>query len=233
MKIILPEKPGDLLRYEIAEGVAAFSTTIDAVLPFPVTQAHQVHSDEIAIIDRPGLAREDLEGIDALMTDRRGIAIGARSADCVPVLLHDPVHGAVAAVHSGWKGTVKKIASKVIGRMHETYGTEPGDLLAVIGPSIGPDSFQIGQEVADAFCKAGFPMDEILSDRGDKVQGTMLGGLHLDLWKANRWILEQAGTSPGNILVAGTDSYTDKRFFSARRDGIGCGRTINAIMLIS
>lgn len=231
MRMILPDNTTPLLRYEIAEGITAFSQIRDAELPFPITQAHQIHSDRIAIIDRPGLTREDLEGYDALMTDKPGIAIAARTADCVPVLLYDPAHKAIAAIHSGWKGTVKKIAATTIKRMASQYGTAPTDLLAIIGPSIGPDSFQIGQEVAEAFEAEGFPMDQILSDRGPKIPGTMQGGLHIDLWKANEWILKEAGIQPGNILTAAIDTYQDERFYSARREGISCGRIINTIML--
>lgn len=220
------------VNYGIGVGVQAFSPMRNAVLPFHVVQGHQVHGDRIAVVDNDRLTREDLEGFDAFVTNVPGVALGARTADCVPVLLYDSGHHAIAAVHSGWKGTVLKIAASVLERMHELYGTNAGKVSAVIGPSIGPDSFQVGIEVADRFADAGFPMDNILSDRGPRVPETMNGGLHIDLWKANKWILMQAGVVEQSILVAGIDTYADTRFFSARREGPACGRTVNTIRLL-
>ena len=105
-----------------------------------------------------------------------------------------------------------------------------------MGPMhIGPESFQVGQEVADAFAAAGFPMELILQDCGPKCpteQNPMNGGLHIDLWKANRWLLEPAGVKPQNIQVAGICTYrNNNRFYSARREGLKCGRIINVIKI--
>ena len=223
----------ELFRYTIADGVEAFSTERDAVLPYYVVQPHQVHGCEIREVLRADTTRDELEGVDALVTDVPGVAISVRTADCIPVLLYDPVHKAVAAVHAGWRGTVQHISLKVIDRMRELYGTQASDLLAVIGPGIGPDSFQVGQEVADAFAAAGFPMAEILKDCGPKAptaDNPMAGGLHIDLWRANEWLLQKAGVS--EIQVAGICTYKNNdRYFSARREGTKCGRIINCIRL--
>jgi len=222
-----------LFRYEIAPGVEAFSTERDAVLPYYVVQPHQVHGCEIREVLRANTARDELEGVDALVTNVPGVAISVRTADCIPVLLYDPVHKAVAAVHDGWRGTVQRLCQQVIVRMGELYGTDACDLLAVIGPGIGPESFQVGQEVADAFAAAGFPMAEILRDCGPKAptaDNPMAGGLHIDLWRANQWLLEQAGVR--SVQVAGICTYKENdRFFSARREGTKCGRIINVIKL--
>ena len=173
-----------------------------------------MHGDRVAVVRSAALTREDLEGFDALITDVPGVAIGARTADCIPVLMYDPARRAVAAVHSGWKGTVL---------------------------SIGPDSFQVGPEVARAFLDAGFPEAglpgtyssdrPIISDQGPKIPGTMQGGLHIDLWEAVRLTLIRAGVPDSHILTAGIDTYTHPGFFSARREGPSCGRTVNTIML--
>jgi len=220
------------LIYNLGDGVVAFTPLRDAGLPFPVVQAHQVHSDRVAKVTSPLTTREELEGIDALVTNVPGVAIGARTADCVPVLIYDPVHRAIAAVHSGWKGTVLRISGKTLEVMADEFGTLPSDVFAVIGPSIGPDSFQVGQEVVEAFAEGGFPMDDILSDRGPRITGSMAGGLHIDLWAANRWILDSAGVPCGNIYVSGIDTYTCGDFYSARREGADCGRIINTIKLL-
>lgn len=222
----------ELFRYTIADGVEAFSTERDAVLPYYVVQPHQVHGCEIREVVDPLTPRSALEGVDALVTNVPGVAISVRTADCIPVLMYDPVHKAVAAVHDGWRGTVQRLSQKVIAFMHDRYGTCAADVLAVIGPGIGPDSFQVGQEVADAFAAAGFPMAEILSDRGPKAptaSDPMAGGLHIDLWRANEWLLEQAGVR--FVQVAGICTYQDPRFFSARREGPKCGRIINVIKI--
>ena len=241
MRLIFPYSCSDLLQYDIAEGVTAFSPLRDAALPMHVVQAHQVHGDRVAVVESADLTREDLEGFDALITDVPGVAIGARTADCIPVLMYDPVRRAVAAVHSGWKGTVLKIAAKTLSAMSSEFGTSPADILAVIGPGIGPDSFQIGPEVARAFLDAGFPEAglsgtyssdrPIISDRGPRIPGTMQGGLHIDLWEAVRLTLFRAGVPDSHILTAGIDTYTHPGFFSARREGPSCGRTVNTIML--
>ena len=223
----------DLLKYSLGDGVEAFSTRRDSVLPYPVIQGHQVHDGKVAVIDRPDYTREELEGYDAFVTNLPGVAIGVRTADCVPILLFDPVKRVVAAVHSGWKGTVLHIVQKAINVMEQQFRCEAGDLVAAIGPSIGPESFQVGEEVAEHFKNAGFPMDTIWSFR-DPGDGTpMSGGHHIDLWKANVWLLESAGVKAANIQVCGIDTYTTTDFFSARREGVECGRIINSIKLIA
>ena len=222
----------DLLTYNLAPGVEAFTTRRDSVLPYPVIQGHQVHGTRVAIIDRPWMTREELEGYDAFITNLPGVAIGVRTADCVPILLYDPVRRVIAAVHSGWKGTVLKISQGVIDMMEEVFGTAPEDLRAVIGPCIGPDSFQVGEEVAEKFKDAGFPMSLIWSFRGPGDGSPMSGGHHIDLFQANEWLLQERGIRPGNIRVDAIDTYRDSTFFSARREGVQCGRNINAIKLL-
>ena len=221
-----------MLKYDLGAGAEAFTTRRDAPLPYPVIQGHQVHGCKVAVIERPGLTREDLEGYDAFVTDIPGVAIGVRTADCVPVLLYDPVKRVAAAVHAGWKGTVLHISQKALEVMALKYGTVFSDIRAVIGPAIGPDSFQVGLEVAEKFKAAGFPMDEIWSFQGAGDGSPMSGGHHIDLFKANRWLLEQAGIPPGNIQVFAIDTYKDASFFSARREGTACGRNINAVKLL-
>ena len=221
----------ELLKYDLGAGVEAFSTRRESELPYPVIQGHQVHGCRVALIDRPGLTRTDLEGYDAFVTALPGVAIGVRTADCVPVLLYDPVKRVAAAVHSGWKGTVLHIVRQAIDLMMTQFGCKAEDMLAAIGPSIGPDSFQVGEEVVAQFQESGFPMDAVWTYRGDGNGTPMSGGHHIDLWAANRWLLEQTGLQSGNIQVCGIDTYADASFFSARREGVHCGRIINAICM--
>ena len=221
-----------LLRYDLGEGAEAFTTRRESVLPYPVIQGHQVHGSRVAVIDRQWMSREELEGYDAFVTNLPGVALGARTADCVPVLLYDPLRRAVAAVHAGWKGTVLHISQLAIEVMVRQYGCDPSGMRAVIGPAIGPDSFQVGEEVVAKFRDAGFPIEEIWSFQGPGDGSPMSGGHHIDLFKANRWLLEEAGVPHGNIQVHSIDTYTDTSFFSARREGTACGRNINSIKLL-
>ena len=222
----------DILYYPLCAGVEAFTTRRDSVLPYPVIQGHQVHGSRVAIIDRPETTREELEGYDAFVTNLPGVAIGVRTADCVPILLYGPKNRTIAAIHSGWKGTVQMISRKVIGILEDKYGTKPSDILAAIGPCIGPDSFQVGEEVAAVFKDAGFPMDRIRKFMGPKGKKPMEGGHHINLPEACRWTLLEAGVPEESILVSGIDTYIDLSFYSARREGIECGRNINAIKIL-
>ena len=222
----------ELLTYPLSDGTEAFSTQRDAVLPYPVVLAHQVHDGKVAVIDRPDYGTDDLDGYDALVTALPGVAIGVRTADCVPVLLHDPIRRVVAAIHAGWKGTVLRIAQKAVNLMEQQFLCKAETLRAVIGPSIGPASFQVGEEVAEHFKHAGFPMELIWSFQGTGDGSPMSGGHHIDLWTANRWLLEQAGLLTENIQTCGVDTYTAPAFYSARRESVRCGRIISAIRLV-
>lgn len=204
----------------------------DAELPCHVITGHQVHGYKVGMVDRVDMTREALEGYDALITNIPGIAIGVRTADCIPILLYDPVKRAVAAVHSGWKGTVQKISQKTIIQMIRCFGTRPENLHAAIGPGISKDFFQVGNEVVQFFKEALFPLEDIWTFDGVSQEGSLQGGHHIDLVKANKWLLTEFGIPEQNIHCCGICSYSDRRFFSARRDGFECGRTINAIMLV-
>ena len=226
------EKFEDILRYDLGGGVEAFSTRRDSVLPYPVITGRQVHGAKVAKVDRPDLIREDLSGFDAFMTQLEGVAIGVKTADCAPILLFDPVARAVAAVHSGWRGTLQRVSQKAIFAMKRNFGTESANLMAVIGPCIGKASFQVGAEVVIMFKEQGFPLDDIWTFKEGFRPGKMEGGHHIDLVGANRWLLEEAGVLPENIQSVDMDTYTDGSFFSARREGFECGRTITAIKLL-
>ena len=219
-----------LLYYSMGPDVEAFTTMRDAELPYPVFCGHQVHGNKVGIVDREGMKREDFEGYDALITPLP-VAIGVRTADCIPVLLYDPVRRVVAAIHAGWKGTVRKIVLNAISSMIATYKTDPRDLIAVIGPGIGFDSFQVGEEVSQLFKEAGFPFEIVWKWDGVPETDSMNGGHHIDLKAANKWLLMSGGVKEENIFISDIDTYTDERFFSARREGFECGRSITAIKL--
>ncbi len=194
------------------------------ILPF------QTHSYSVLLIDEDFLAsdllrqNEKLNGVDALITNIPGVCIAVSTADCVPVLLYDPVNKAIASVHAGWKGTCTRIATHTVNLMKEAFGTNPKDLVATIGPSISPDVYEVGAELIDAFVHAGFDVKKIFAQRKGKI--------YLNLWRANKDILLDNGVDESNIEVSGLCTYSEPdMFFSARRSGINSGRMLTGIML--
>ena len=190
---------------------------------------HQVHQTEITTVNDEFLRldseqqHERLEGVDAIMTDIRGVCIGVSTADCIPVLLYDPVKHAACAIHAGWRGTQQRIVEKAVKAMTETYGSNACDLRAQIGPGISLDSFEVGDEVYDAFAQAAFDMAAI-SERREKW--------HINLPLCNKMQLMTMGIKPENISVSDICTYkSHDTFFSARRLGINSGRIFTAIML--
>ena len=190
---------------------------------------HQVHLTKMLRIDEPFLTLHDeerqrlLEGVDAVMTDVPGVCIGVSTADCIPLLLCDEAHQAVCAVHAGWRGTVARIAEKAVSAMMEAYGTRPEELKVQIGPGISLESFEVGDEVYEAFASAGFDMAAI-SRRHSKW--------HIDLPVCNRLQLLSAGVAEHHIALSHVCTYQHcDTFFSARRLGIRSGRIFTGIML--
>ncbi len=182
---------------------------------------HQIHKAEIAVIDEQ--QNMDLEGYDALMTNMEDVCIGVSTADCIPVLLYDQKQRAVCAVHAGWRGTVMRIVEQAVSRMHGAYGTNPADLIAQIGPGIHLESFEVGDEVYQAFEDAGFPMEKI-SKKYEKW--------HIDLPECNRLQLISAGVPESQVSVSPVCTYMQSdTYFSARRLGIESGRIFTGIIL--
>lgn len=208
---------------------------------------HQVHETRVAQIDERFLTlsaaeqQEALEGIDALMTNLDGVCVGVSTADCIPVLLYDEEQHAVCAVHAGWRGTVKRIVEKAVGRMMEAYGTRPRHLKAQIGPGIHLDSFEVGDEVYEAFVQEGFPMELIAKKYPNHDSGSKLCPFHtslfpykwhIDLPACNRQQLLAAGVEPQNINVSPVCTFQHAAdYFSARRLGISSGRIFTGILL--
>ena len=198
----------------------------DDCLIFP----HQVHETKIATIDERFLQLSDnerkqgLEGIDALMTCVSGVCIGVSTADCIPVLLYDPVRHVVAAIHAGWRGTVKRIVEKTVAAMTAVYSSCPEDIIAQIGPGICLDSFEVGDEVFETFEKEGFQMEYISKKYGEKW--------HIDLPECNRQQLISCDIPDSHIDVYQCCTYQRyDTFFSARRLGINSGRIFTGIII--
>ena len=221
------------MTYEIHPDVCAGTVARDEALPCPIMQMNQVHDVKVAVVNRGDLTRDELDGYDAMITDLPGVAIGVRTADCIPVLLYDPVKKAAAAIHSGWRGTVSKIIGKTVIKMQSTYASQPSDILAFIGPGICVDCFQVGEEVALKFKETGFDINSLWSFRGPKTGNGMEGGHHIDLKEACRQTLVESGLNNENIQISELCSYEDNHLlYSARKESIECGRNITYIKIL-
>jgi hypothetical protein len=154
----------------------------------------QVHSVDAVYAEAPRPPEAQHEKADIIFTDRPGVTLYMRFADCVPILLHDPALGVVGIAHAGWLGTVRGASAAAVRAMRERFGSRPQNIQAAIGPSIGPDHYEVGPDVVarvqDAFGQDGNALIEMHA-----------GKTHFDLWAANRRQLEAAGVQ--QIEVAG------------------------------
>lgn len=192
----------------------------------------QVHGTEIAWVDRPftelseAEQHERLHGVDAVITTEPGCCVCVSTADCVPLLIYDREHQAVAAIHAGWRGTVDRIVTRTLEAMCDKLGTSGSQVVAAIGPSISVDSFEVGEEVFESFQAKGFDMSRISVWKAETQKH------HIDLWEANRAQLQEFGVKEENIACANICTFiSHNKFFSARRLGIKSGRMLSGIMM--
>jgi len=186
----------------------------------------QTHSDRIChLAEPPG---EPLRA-DAAVSCAPGLLLAVETADCVPILLVDPQRRAVAAVHAGWRGTLRRIAAQALSRMQMLFGTRPEDVLAAFGPSIGRCCYEVGPEVAQAFAGRFAAWKEWFEGELGSGAGQLW---KLDLIAANRWQMLDAGMKPANIVASQicTACRTDL-CFSHRRERGRTGRLIGVIGL--
>jgi hypothetical protein len=184
--------------------------------PNQLSQIRQVHSAHVDLVKKPGGRNSVLVQGDAMITNTPGLLMLMRFADCVPILLFDPVKNVAGIAHAGWKGTLKEVASAAVKEMTKQFGTIPSDLLTGIGPSIGPDHYEIGKDVIEEV-KSSFQnnWDQVLITGPDSVK--------LDLWKANEFYLRKAGVK--HIEVAEICTACDiEDWYSHRAENGKTGR---------
>lgn len=189
----------------------------------------QEHTARIAWVDesmagRGWASQEDgIEETDAIYTQCPGVALVAQTGDCQPILLYDPVSRAIAAIHSGWKGTVQAIAARTLHEMETHLGVKPKNVHAALGPCIGTRAFEVGEEVAEAFRH--LPVKGVIQPHPTP------GKARVDIGSANRQLLELAGVPPGQIYTSPDCTYEQHpQYFSARRGDRG--RQVGVIVLV-
>ena len=193
---------------------------------------YQTHSVNALVIDKEFLQQnaekrnEQLQNIDALITQEKGVCLCVSTADCAPILLYDRKQQVIAAIHAGWRGSVNYIVRKTLEQMNRLYNTQGEDIFAAIGPCIGFDAFEVGDEVYDAFKQNDFPMEYLSGWKPETHKW------HIDLQMANSVQLIDFGVPTEQIDICDICTFTHyEKFFSARRLGIKSGRILSGIFM--
>ncbi len=197
----------------VNENRKSFFTALN-LKPENVALQRQVHGDTISCVTNGG----EIGASDAMITNKNNIGLAISSADCAAIFLFDRKKKIIAAVHSGWRGTQKKILLKTLQRLYDDFGSQPEDLIAYIGPSISQKNYEVGKEVAELF-------EERYSIAwGEKYLLNVSG--------ANYDMLLSSGLSKNNIQVSSLCSYeTNNMLHSYRRDGLHSGRALGVIAI--
>ena len=191
--------------------------------PERLMRVKQVHGNNVRLLARghvlQGASDVRPDG-DAIASNEAGLVLAVTVADCVPILIVDPVRGAAAAVHAGWRGTCARVAAATVETMSQRFDSEPADLIAAIGPSVGPDDYAVGESVVNAFEKAGHDARDL-----DRWFVRTSAKPHLDLWRANSDQMAASGVRSDHIYICGlsTVAYPDV-FESFRVRGERAGR---------
>jgi polyphenol oxidase len=175
----------------------------------------QVHSADVVLAREPRRNAELIKA-DALITDSPDVTLLMRFADCVPILIADPVRGAIGLIHAGWLGTVRQTATSAVRAMSAAFGSRPQDLVAGIGPSIGPDHYPVGEEVVGQ-------VRAVFGDSADAFLQPTNGHVHFDLWAANRRLLLHAGVGAIETADVCTACHLDD-WYSHRGESGRTGR---------
>jgi YfiH family protein len=184
-------------------------------------RVRQVHGCRVV---EAATGTDPVEEADAIATSTPGVAACVSVADCVPVLLADPRSGAVAAVHAGWRGTIEGAAAAGVKALVDRHGAQPSEMLAAIGPGIGPCCFEVSRDLAARFRDEVGPVTATSRDQGSRV----------DLWRANELLLRRAGLVRRRIETLGRCTSCEERtFFSHRRDRGVTGRHVAFISAVS
>lgn len=202
------------LQLPRAEGWAAAAASVGGA-PGQVRRVKQVHGNLVRVLARGGTTDDDAEAKpdgDAVVSNVPGLVLAVMVADCVPMIVADRASGAAGAIHAGWRGTCARVGPAALAAMHRHFGTEPSDLTVAIGPSIGPDDYEVGESLIETFQQAGHRAGDLARwfKRRDRR-------LCLDLWAANRGQLLEAGVPAGGIFTCGLSTLAHPEMFDSYR----------------
>lgn len=207
------------------DALTSICTTADRLM-----RVKQVHGKVVRVLKRgavPEDAADQRPDGDAIVSNQPGLALAVMVADCVPILIADPVRGAAAAIHAGWRGTAAQIVRTAIEIMMREFDTKPSDLIAAIGPSAGPDDYEVGESLVAAFLDAGHTPADV-----DRWFIRATPKPHLDLWTANRDQLARIGVDPASIHVCGLSTVSHAEIFDSYRvAGERAGRMAGLIVV--
>ena len=190
---------------------------------FALCTLRQVHGDDIVVVDRHN-TWDERPAADGMITAETGILLGITTADCVPVLIVEPEKGLVAALHAGWRGTLKGISGRVVEALVTGWGVDPQRLWVALGPAIGGCCYEVGREVGEALCQRWGTTSSPPAWRPFGEKGV------LDLRAVNLAQLARAGVPPGQVQVSGLCTYCDAAVFASyRREGPAAGRQLSVI----
>jgi YfiH family protein len=176
----------------------------------------QVHSADTVMANGPMPNRKWLARADGIITNKVGLPLAMRFADCVPILFYDPVQYVIGLAHAGWRGTVQGAAVSTLYAMRDAYGSHPPNVLAGIGPSIGPEHYQVGPEVVEE-------VENYFGTSDGLIRWVDDGSAYLNLWEANRLALARAGVEKIEVAEICTAQNTHE-FFSHRAEKGRTGR---------
>lgn len=179
-------------------------------------QSHETKVLKVGTKDRgKGITKDrDYEGIDALITDEKGIILSCFSADCVPILFYDPIHKTVGACHSGWRGTKGKILQNVVEEMRKHFSSNPAEILIAIGPSICKEQYVVSEDLALSFLED-YP--DLGEDTASPIQRISMDKFQLDLWDLNRRIALDSGIKEEHISISGYCTMENPELFFSHR----------------
>jgi YfiH family protein len=198
-------------------GEAAWRAALSSAgsTPDRLVRVKQVHGNGVRILKRgeaAGQASEERPEGDAIVSNDPGLVLAVMVADCVPILVCDPAMRAAAAIHAGWRGTCARVGSAAIDALCREFGSDPASLIAAIGPSIGPDDYEVGESLIAAFLAAGHARADV-----DRWFNHARRKPHLDLWSANRDQLIAAGVKPEHIHLCGLSTASHPDVFDSYR----------------
>lgn len=191
--------------------------------PHTIVVSKQVHKTDIRRVDENDRGKglylpTDYDEIDGLVTDRPEVTLVTKYADCVPLFFVDTKRRAIGLSHAGWRGTAAKIGLVTVQTMQRQFGSNPADIISVIGPSICKECYEIGEDTAEEFRHA-FPINGEPNDNKILTVNST-GRYQCDLWEANRYVLSEAGLLPEHIHISGVcTSCNSDILFSHRKTG--------------